>query len=137
MSAPAPAPPAAPGAPQEAPQRGAGLTLALLTAIATVQFFDRALTVVILEPIKREFALGDAQLGVLAGLSYAAAFALAGIPLGWLADRYGVSWQITPRDGEAMTTSTNQVGAQRAMKAMMGMKKLDIAQLQAAFNGTA
>ena len=56
---------------------------------------------------------------------------------GWLADRYGVSWQITPRDGEAMTTSTNQVGAQRAMKAMMGMKKLDIAQLQAAFNGTA
>ncbi|TXH52132.1 MAG: MFS transporter [Burkholderiaceae bacterium] len=87
MSAPAPAPPAAPGAPQEAPQRGAGLTLALLTAIATVQFFDRALTVVILEPIKREFALGDAQLGVLAGLSYAAAFALAGIPLGWLADR--------------------------------------------------
>ena len=67
--------------------RGAGLTLALLTAIATVQFFDRALTVVILEPIKREFALGDAQLGVLAGLSYAAAFALAGIPLGWLADR--------------------------------------------------
>ena len=56
---------------------------------------------------------------------------------GWLADRYGVSWQITPRDWEAMTTSTNQVGAQRAMKAMMGMKKLDIAQLQAAFNGTA
>ena len=67
MSVAAPAPPAAPGATREAPQRGAGLTLALLTAIATVQFFDRALTVVILEPIKREFALGDAQLGVLAG----------------------------------------------------------------------
>jgi predicted MFS family arabinose efflux permease len=61
--------------------------LLLLTTIATVQFFDRALMVVILEPIKREFALSDAQLGLLAGLSYAAAFALAGIPLGWLADR--------------------------------------------------
>ena len=61
--------------------------LLLLTLIATVQFFDRALMVVILEPIKREFALSDAQLGLLAGLSYAAAFALAGIPLGWLADR--------------------------------------------------
>jgi predicted MFS family arabinose efflux permease len=42
---------------------------------------------VILEPIKREFGLSDAELGLLAGLSYAAAFALAGIPLGWLADR--------------------------------------------------
>ena len=62
-------------------------TLALLTVIATVQFFDRALMVVIMEPIKREFALSDAQLGLLAGLSYAAAFALAGIPFGWLADR--------------------------------------------------
>lgn len=63
------------------------LTLALLTLIAMVQFFDRALIVVILEPLKREFGLSDAQLGLLSGLSYAAAFALAGIPLGWLADR--------------------------------------------------
>ncbi len=67
--------------------RGAGTTLALLTLIATVQFFDRALFVVIMEPIKQEFALSDSQLGVMAGLSYAAAFALAGIPLGRLADR--------------------------------------------------
>lgn len=65
----------------------ARLTLGLLTLMATVQFFDRALMVVIMEPIKTEFALTDAQLGVMAGLSYAAAFALAGIPLGWLADR--------------------------------------------------
>lgn len=61
--------------------------LVILTAIATVQFFDRALIVVALEPIKAEFGLSDAQLGVLAGFSYAAAFALAGLPLGWLADR--------------------------------------------------
>ena len=87
MSAAASVSPAAPAATREAPQRGAGLTLALLTVIATVQFFDRALMVVIMEPIKREFALSDAQLGLLAGLSYAAAFALAGIPFGWLADR--------------------------------------------------
>ena len=62
-------------------------TLWVLTLIATVQFFDRALMVVVMEPIKREFALSDAQLGLMAGFSYAAAFALAGIPLGWLADR--------------------------------------------------
>ncbi|MBU6258018.1 MAG: MFS transporter [Burkholderiales bacterium] len=63
------------------------LALFVLTLIATVQFFDRALMVVVMEPIKREFTLSDAQLGLLAGFSYAAAFALAGLPLGWLADR--------------------------------------------------
>lgn len=61
--------------------------LTVLTLIATVQFFDRAMMVVVMEPIKREFGLSDAQLGLMSGLSYAAAFALAGIPLGWLADR--------------------------------------------------
>ena len=63
------------------------LALLLLTLIATVQFFDRALMVVVMEPLKHEFALSDSQLGLLSGLAYAAAFALAGIPLGWLADR--------------------------------------------------
>ena len=56
---------------------------------------------------------------------------------GWLADRYGVSWQITPGNWEQMYASSDQAGAQRAMKAMMGMKKLDMAQLQAAFDGKA
>ena len=56
---------------------------------------------------------------------------------GWLADRYGVSWQITPRLWEQFHNSADAAGAQRAMKALMGMKKLDIAQLQAAFDGAA
>jgi len=61
--------------------------LILLTLIATVQFFDRAMMVIVVEPIKQEFGLSDSQLGLVAGLSYAVAFAVAGIPLGWLADR--------------------------------------------------
>lgn len=61
--------------------------LTLLTLIATIQFFDRAMMVIVVEPIKQEFSLSDSQLGLVAGLSYAAAFALAGIPFGWLADR--------------------------------------------------
>ena len=65
----------------------ARLVLILLTLIAMVQFFDRALMVVILEPLKQEFSLTDAQLGFLSGFSYAVAFALAGIPFGWMADR--------------------------------------------------
>lgn len=66
---------------------GARTVLFLLTLIAMVQFFDRALMVVILEPLKQEFSLTDAQIGFLSGFSYAAAFALAGIPFGWMADR--------------------------------------------------
>ena len=61
--------------------------LTLLTLIATIQFFDRAMMVIVVEPIKQEFGLSDSQLGLVAGLSYAVAFAVAGIPLGWLADR--------------------------------------------------
>ncbi|ARU04552.1 hypothetical protein CCO03_07560 [Comamonas serinivorans] len=56
---------------------------------------------------------------------------------GWLADRYGVSWQIAPRMWAELYTSPNQAGAKRAMQAMFGMKKLDIARLQAAFDGQA
>jgi predicted 3-demethylubiquinone-9 3-methyltransferase (glyoxalase superfamily) len=54
---------------------------------------------------------------------------------GWLKDRYGVSWQVTPKGMEEMLNSPNQEGAQRAMKAMLGMKKLDLAELQRAFAG--
>ncbi len=56
---------------------------------------------------------------------------------GWLADRYGLSWQVTPRDWERLMNAPDQAASQRAMQAMMKMKKLDIAALQAAFDGKA
>jgi predicted 3-demethylubiquinone-9 3-methyltransferase (glyoxalase superfamily) len=55
---------------------------------------------------------------------------------GWLKDRYGLSWQVVPAGWEAMLTSPDRAGANRAMQAMYGMKKLDVAALQAAFDGT-
>jgi predicted 3-demethylubiquinone-9 3-methyltransferase (glyoxalase superfamily) len=54
---------------------------------------------------------------------------------GWLKDRYGVSWQITPTGMDEMLNSPNQEGAKRAMQAMLGMKKIDLAELQRAFDG--
>ena len=56
-------------------------------------------------------------------------------PCGWLKDRYGLSWQVIPRGMEEMLSAPDQVKAQRAMKAMLGMKKLDLAELQRAFDG--
>ncbi|MES2318151.1 MAG: VOC family protein [Pseudomonadota bacterium] len=54
---------------------------------------------------------------------------------GWVKDRYGVSWQIVPRAMEEMMSSGDPLRADRVMTAMLGMQKLDLAQLQAAFDG--
>jgi predicted 3-demethylubiquinone-9 3-methyltransferase (glyoxalase superfamily) len=54
---------------------------------------------------------------------------------GWLKDKYGLSWQVVPAGWETMFTSGDTAANQRAMDAMFGMKKLDLAALQAAFDG--
>lgn len=54
---------------------------------------------------------------------------------GWLKDRYGLSWQVVPAMMLEMLSSSDQAAAQRAMHAMMGMKKLDIQQLKRAYAG--
>ncbi|MGH7434922.1 MAG: VOC family protein [Polyangiaceae bacterium] len=54
---------------------------------------------------------------------------------GWLRDRYGVAWQITPTVLVDMMSSSDTEGGKRAAMAMMKMVKLDIAALKAAFEG--
>jgi predicted 3-demethylubiquinone-9 3-methyltransferase (glyoxalase superfamily) len=54
---------------------------------------------------------------------------------GWLRDRYGVSWQITPSVMMKYLGGPDTAGRQRAMQAMMKMEKLDIATLQKAYEG--
>lgn len=54
---------------------------------------------------------------------------------GWLIDRWGLSWQIVPREVIAMTFSEGAPAAERARQAMYGMHKLDIAAMKAAFDG--
>jgi 2-polyprenyl-6-hydroxyphenyl methylase/3-demethylubiquinone-9 3-methyltransferase len=51
---------------------------------------------------------------------------------GWCKDRWGLSWQITPRALLEATTSDDQAAAKRAFDAMMGMKKIDVAAIEAA-----
>ena len=54
---------------------------------------------------------------------------------GWLKDRYGVSWQVVPTGMERMFAEPGSPGAERAMAAMLRMKKLDLATLERAFAG--
>jgi predicted 3-demethylubiquinone-9 3-methyltransferase (glyoxalase superfamily) len=54
---------------------------------------------------------------------------------GWLRDRYGVSWQIVPRVLPELLGDPDPAKAQRVMRAMLQMVKLDIAALRAAHAG--
>jgi predicted 3-demethylubiquinone-9 3-methyltransferase (glyoxalase superfamily) len=54
---------------------------------------------------------------------------------GWLKDKYGVSWQVVPSIMPELAGDPNSEKSQRAMAAMMEMKKLDIAELERAYNG--
>ena len=56
-------------------------------------------------------------------------------PCGWLKDRYGLSWQVCPEALLDLVNDPDKGRAPRAMQAMMGMKKLDIAALYAAADG--
>jgi predicted 3-demethylubiquinone-9 3-methyltransferase (glyoxalase superfamily) len=53
-------------------------------------------------------------------------------PCGWLKDRYGVSWQVTPAALVELLKDPDAGRAQRAMNAMLGMRKIDVAALHAA-----
>jgi predicted 3-demethylubiquinone-9 3-methyltransferase (glyoxalase superfamily) len=54
---------------------------------------------------------------------------------GWLKDRFGVSWQIVPRQLGEMLGDPDRVRAGRAMEAMLRMSKIDVAALRRAFEG--
>jgi len=54
---------------------------------------------------------------------------------GWCKDKWGLSWQITPRALIEATTDSDKAAAKRAFDAMMKMKKIDIATIEAARRG--
>ena len=56
-------------------------------------------------------------------------------PCGWLKDRYGLSWQVVPEDMDEVFADPDPERAQRAMQAMLQMKKLDVEELRRAASG--
>jgi predicted 3-demethylubiquinone-9 3-methyltransferase (glyoxalase superfamily) len=54
---------------------------------------------------------------------------------GWCKDKYGMSWQIVPKQLGEMLENEDQEKSHRALNAMLKMHKLDIAELERAFNG--
>jgi predicted 3-demethylubiquinone-9 3-methyltransferase (glyoxalase superfamily) len=54
---------------------------------------------------------------------------------GWLKDKFGLSWQVVPHNIWSYLGGSDAEGSQRAMQAMMKMKKFDIAAMKAAYEG--
>ena len=54
---------------------------------------------------------------------------------GWLKDRFGLSWQVVPKGMEEMLKDPESPGARRAFEAMLQMKKIDMEELQRAYEG--
>jgi len=70
-----------------AARAGAGVALTLLTLIGTINFMDRQLLSVLVEPIRAELHLTDTMFGLLTGLCFALFYAVLGVPAAMLADR--------------------------------------------------
>ncbi|MCQ8772903.1 VOC family protein [Streptomyces telluris] len=56
-------------------------------------------------------------------------------PCGWVKDKYGLSWQITPRRLIELLADPDRAAANRVMQAMLGMHKIDIQGLEDAYRG--
>ena len=54
---------------------------------------------------------------------------------GWCKDKWGISWQVTPRVLTEAITHPDRAAAKRAFNAMMGMTKIDVAAIEAALKG--
>jgi predicted 3-demethylubiquinone-9 3-methyltransferase (glyoxalase superfamily) len=54
---------------------------------------------------------------------------------GWCRDKFGLSWQVAPKQIYETVLGPDKAGAERAMQAMMGMRKLVVADLQKAYAG--
>lgn len=81
---------AADGARQTGSSRGYSLyVLAILGLITVLDYYDRSLISILIEPVERGLHLDDAQVGLLTGVAFAFAYGVFGIPLARLADRYG------------------------------------------------
>jgi MFS family permease len=64
------------------------LMTGLLTLSFTFSFMDRQILPMLLEPVRHALSMSDTQIGMLQGLAFSTFYACAGIPLGWMVDRY-------------------------------------------------
>jgi MFS family permease len=72
----------------------AWLSVSILLAMVTVSYLDRNIISLMVEPIRADLGVSDFQIGLLQGIAFGAFYALCGLPLGWLVDRFERRWVI-------------------------------------------
>lgn len=68
--------------------------LSVLVLFFTVAYVDRTILALMVDPVRRGLKLDDVQISLLIGLAFASAYALAGVPIGWLVDRFSRRWTV-------------------------------------------
>lgn len=79
--------------------RGQSWLISLLTAIFALNFLDRQIVTILAGPIKAEMGLSDTQIGIVSGLAFALFYALLGLPMAVLAERFNRVWIIAGSAG--------------------------------------
>ena len=69
------------------PRAYAWTVVAILIGTAIVSYTDRQVLSLLVDPIRRDLAIGDTRMSLLLGTAFAIVYGVAGLPLGWLADR--------------------------------------------------
>lgn len=77
-----------------APRARAWWMVVVLTALYVFSYLDRFVLTMLVPQVKASLSLSDTQMGVILGPAFALVFAVAGVPLGWAADRYSRRWVI-------------------------------------------
>lgn len=72
----------------EGQARAAWATVFILMVLAALAYMDRAIIALLVEPIRRDLQIGDFQISLLQGAAFAVVYAVFGVPMGWLVDRF-------------------------------------------------
>src|SRR4051812_40335220 len=72
----------------------AWLAVVALIILAVVSTLDRSLISLLVDPIRRDLAVTDFQIGLVNGLGFGLFYAAFGVPMGWLVDRFSKRWII-------------------------------------------
>lgn len=86
-------------APHAAGARSQSWLISLLTAIFALNFLDRQIVTILAGPIKAEMGLSDTHIGLVSGLAFALFYALLGLPMAMLAERFNRVWIIAGSAG--------------------------------------
>lgn len=74
---------------------GRGLLIVIVLLLVNIlNFVDRQLPFILIDAIRRDLHLNDAQIGLMAGVSFAVVYSFAALPLAWAADRFSAKWVI-------------------------------------------